>query len=243
LFFLVQVQKKKDAGSMTGMRQLSAFFICLVLGAGTTQLAWAQDFEDGLPKPNTVLSCYSTKPITKGLCNADGDCADDTEKCFRQVCIAKHTLEKTSYRTGMVDTIIEKWPPLNEFNDMPLMQDCEPEMSYGCYITRYVDWPPGTNTHLASTDNAGFRGGCSNGYYEMDSNLRLEEGCMLHTDGTRTISCFCSDRDDCNMAWKGESLRGEGYENEGANASSTTADLSRTCQMASVLAVSSLAFL
>ena len=89
---------------------LSAVFVYFY--AATLNFALAQDFDNGLPSPNTVLSCYSTKLITKGLCRVDGDCADETEKCYRQVCIAKHTLEKTSYRTGMVDTIIEKWPPL-----------------------------------------------------------------------------------------------------------------------------------
>ena len=80
----------------------------------------------------------------------------------------------------------------------------------------------------------------------MDPNLRLVEGCMLHSDGTRTISCFCSDRDDCNMAWQGEYLRGEGYElpdDSAANASATSVDMPRHCQVASVLAAAALALL
>jgi len=173
----------------------------------------------GVPELNKVESCYSTKELVKGLCKVDADCADDTERCYTQVCIAKHTVQKTSYRAGTIDTIIAKWPPLNANNKMPLMELCEPEYSAGCYITRYIDWPPGTNTHLRTTDNAGFRGGCTKGYYEMDSQLRLPEGCMVHLDGTRTISCFCSNEDDCNMAWQGTYLEmGEAYK-AGTNSS------------------------
>jgi hypothetical protein len=180
-------------------------FISTVTAMVPVLLVTAQ-LDDGKPELLKVESCYSTKPITKGLCKVDSDCADDTERCYTQVCVAKHTVEKTSYRTGTIDTIIEKWPPLNLKNKMPLMELCEPEESAGCYITRYIDWPPGTNTHLRTTDNAGYRGGCSHGYYEMDPNLRLKEGCELHRDGTRTISCFCSTEDDCNMAWQGTYL-------------------------------------
>ena len=205
--------------------------------------AWSQDFESSLPIPDKVTSCYSTEPITKGLCKVDDDCADESEKCFRQACVARHTIEKTQYRTGLVDTIIEKWPPLNPNNGYPLMQNCKREASHGCYITRYIDWPPGTNTHLRTTDNAGYRGGCSNGYYEMDSSLRLEEGCMLHNDGTRTITCFCSDRDDCNMAWKGEYLRGEGYATTYAQNSSATLCRSMASQRISSLLAAACLFL
>ena len=53
----------------------------------------------------------------------------------------------------------------------------------------------------------------------MDSQLRLPEGCMVHLDGTRTISCFCSNEDDCNMAWQGTYLEmGEAYK-AGTNSS------------------------
>ena len=170
-------------------------------------LAHAQPLSSGdKPTLNKVTSCYSTVQLVKGLCETDVDCADDSELCYTQVCIARHTVQKTSYKAGTIDTIIEKWPPLNKNNQKPLMENCEGEDTAGCYITRYIDWPPGTNTHLRTTDNAGYRGGCSYGYYEMDKDLRLPEGCMLHDDGTRTITCFCSSEDDCNMAWQGADL-------------------------------------
>lgn len=187
---------------------LSLFFALFIVAGTKGQFSDDTNDDTALPKAplNIVTSCYSSVKITKGLCATDEDCADDSERCYTQVCVAKHTVEKTAYRQGTIDTIIEQWPPLNKFNKMPLMDICAPEHTAGCYITRYIDWPPGTNTHLRTTDNAGFRGGCSDGYYEMDRGIRLPIGCIVHQDGTRTISCFCIDEDDCNRQWTGKYL-------------------------------------
>ena len=194
-----------------------SLLLCLIIQSSSSQLSDGSNDDTAInlppPKLNMIESCYSSRLLTKGLCAVDADCADDSERCYTQVCIAKHTIQKTAYKASTIDTIIGDWPPLNPNNKMPIMDTCTDktlfgnEYTAGCYITRYIDWPPGTNTHLRTTDNAGFRGGCSNGYYEMDKTQRLPEGCVKHDDGTRTLTCFCSNENDCNMAWKGTYLQ------------------------------------
>ena len=223
-----------DSKHTRHMQMIRLFLCCIILCT-----AFGQELSDGttddtsqpisIPPPelNKVTSCYSSRELTKGLCKVDADCADVSERCFTQVCIAKHTIEKTAYKASTVDTIIENWPPLNPKNKMPLMDSCieiGTKSTAGCYISRYVDWPPGTNTHLRTTDNAGFRGGCSDGFYEMDTSQQLPEGCMEHPDGTRTITCFCSNENDCNMGWMGEYLQRDELVDpiEGTNNSTST---------------------
>ena len=146
-----------------------------------------------------VFSCYSTKEITLGLCAHDDHCGSG-EECDRKVCVDKHTLATTQYETGTIDTIIDKWPPLSKGNGLPLTENCEPPNDKGCFITRYVDWPPETNTHIATSENAGFRGGCSDGYHEYDG-IDLEEGYFRHSNDVQTVTMYCTNAADCNEKW------------------------------------------
>ena len=166
-------------------------------------------------RSNEIYSCYSTTSITLGLCGQNDECPAN-EKCDRKVCVEMHTLASTAYETGTIDTIIDKWPPLSLGNGLPLTEECFPPHNKGCFITRYVDWPPETNTHIATSENAGFRGGCSDGVHEYDS-IQLLEGYHRHSADTQTVTYFCSHEADCNAKFDVGSLTDLGvYEAAGS---------------------------
>ena len=76
---------------------LSLFFAMFIVAGTKGQFSDDTNDDTALPKAplNIVASCYSSVEITKGLCATDEDCADDSERCYTQVCVAKHTVEKT----------------------------------------------------------------------------------------------------------------------------------------------------